>query len=134
MSCLCVTPACTVASRSPGLTRRILSIREISIVTPPRKATTLPSKPLPLPKGIIGTLCRAQILTIALTSSVRLREGNGVRRYAGMIRGIPAMLLAHQFAGRQTIDQSSDSDAMQIAVAGSTVIERAIGSSGQHRR
>jgi hypothetical protein len=35
----------------------------------------------------------------------RLREGNGVRRHAGMIRGIPAMLLAHQFVGRQAIAQ-----------------------------
>ena len=70
LSCLWVTPACTVASRSPGLTRRIWFIRERSMVTPPRNATTWPSKPLPLPKGIIGTLWLAHTLTISLTSSV----------------------------------------------------------------
>ena len=35
----------------------------------------------------------------------RLRKGNGIRRHTGMIRGIPAVLLAHQFAGRQAIAQ-----------------------------
>ena len=70
LSCSWVTPASTVASRSPALTCRIWFIREISIHTPPRNATTWPSKPVPLPKGIIGTLCRAHIWTISLTSAV----------------------------------------------------------------
>src|SRR5260221_1575540 len=70
LSCSWVTPACTVASRSPVLTCKIRCICERSRHTPPRNATTLPSKPVPLPKGISGTLCCAQILTISLTCSV----------------------------------------------------------------
>jgi hypothetical protein len=35
----------------------------------------------------------------------RLRKCDDVRRYTGMIGGILAMLLAHQFSGRQAIAQ-----------------------------
>jgi hypothetical protein len=50
--------------------------------TPPRTATTLPSRPVPLPKGISGTLCRAQVLTISLTprSIARRRRRPAVHR------------------------------------------------------
>ncbi len=40
------------------------------MVTPPRSAAMWPSSEVPVPNGITGTRCAAQICTIPLTSSV----------------------------------------------------------------
>jgi D-lactate dehydrogenase (cytochrome) len=81
-----------LSSAAPALTFRIRFVRDISIHTPPRNATRLPSKPVPAPNGIIGTLFRAQSLDDIAHLLSRLREGDSVRRYTGVIGCILSVL------------------------------------------
>ena len=70
LTCVRVTPACTVTVRSSALTETTLFMRDRSIETPPCTASRWPSSEEPTPNGITGTACRSASFTTAATSSV----------------------------------------------------------------
>src|SRR5574343_37208 len=70
LSCLRVTPGCTVTVRSSGLTESTRFMRETSRLMPPCTASKWPSSEEPTPNGITGTLCCAHSLTASATSCV----------------------------------------------------------------
>src|SRR6516225_1117713 len=70
LSCMRVTPACTVTVRSSGLSCSTRSMRETSTLTPPCTASRWPSSDEPAPYGITGTRCPAAHATTKATSSV----------------------------------------------------------------
>ena len=47
---------------------------DTSMQMPPASAATPPSREVPVPKGTMGSLCFAQSLTMALTSSVEVAK------------------------------------------------------------
>src|SRR5690606_2932612 len=70
LSCLRVTPACTVTVRSSALTASTRFICDTSIDKPPCTASRWPSSDEPTPNGITGTLYARHCLTASATSSV----------------------------------------------------------------
>ena len=58
-----------MTSRSSTDSRVIVSMRDMSMLTPPCSAAMWPSSDEPAPKGIIGVPCRAQVRTITTASS-----------------------------------------------------------------
>src|SRR3569623_945538 len=70
LSSLRVMPACTTQSRASAGTVTSLFMSRMSIDTPPCGALTWPSSEEPVPNGMIGILCRAQMRTTCCTSSV----------------------------------------------------------------
>ena len=64
------TPACTTASRSAVLISTIASMRSSERITPPSTALAPPDRPVPAPRGTIGTPAAAHALTTAATSAV----------------------------------------------------------------
>jgi hypothetical protein len=69
-SCLRVTPASTVTSRSSTLRRSTRFIRVRSMLMPPRTGITCPSSDDPAPNGVIGHRSSAHAATMACTSTV----------------------------------------------------------------
>src|SRR6478609_3005669 len=70
LSCLRVMPGSTTQSRSCAFTASTLFMSRKSTDTPPKGALMWPSSEVPVPKGITGTRCAAQMRTIAWTSAV----------------------------------------------------------------
>ncbi|MCY1519643.1 hypothetical protein D9M68_544000 [compost metagenome] len=70
LSCLRVTPGCTVTVRSSALTESTLFMRETSMLMPPCTASRWPSSDEPTPKGMTGTLCSLASFTASATSCV----------------------------------------------------------------
>src|SRR3954447_3590373 len=70
LSCLRVIPGSTTQSRSCAFTASTLFMSRKSTDTPPRGALMWPSSEVPVPNGMTGTRCAAQMRTIAWTSSV----------------------------------------------------------------
>ena len=70
LSCMRVTPACTVAVRSSACTDSTRFMRDRSMLTPPCTASRCPSSDEPAPYGMTGTACRCASATTAATSSV----------------------------------------------------------------
>ena len=70
LSALRVMPGWTTQSRSSACTASTWFMSRTSIETPPCGALTWPSSEVPVPNGMIGTRCAAQIRTISCTSSV----------------------------------------------------------------
>ena len=78
-------------------------------MTPPSTAAKWPSSEVPVPKAITGVPWRAQIRTIAATSSVRGDEGHRVGRMALVVGHVLAVLLAHRRRGGKPLaDQRAD--------------------------
>ena len=69
-SCLRVTPAWTVTSRSSTDRRRMAFISRMSTQTPPCSAWTWPSSEVPAPNGTSGAPWRAHTPTMPAASSV----------------------------------------------------------------
>lgn len=65
-----VTPASTVQSKSSNETFTTSVMFVSAMVTPPLRALTPPSSPVPVPKGVIGMLLAKHSLQISLTSWV----------------------------------------------------------------
>ena len=63
-------PGWTTQSRSSACTASTWFMSRTSIETPPCGALTWPSSEVPVPNGMIGTRCAAQMRTISCTSSV----------------------------------------------------------------
>ncbi len=70
LSCLRVTPGCTVTVRSSALMLSTWFIWLTSRLMPPSTASRWPSSEVPTPNGITGTRCIAASLTTMATSSV----------------------------------------------------------------
>ena len=70
LSALRVMPGSTTQSRSSACTASTWFMSRTSIETPPCGALTWPSSEVPVPNGITGTRCAAQMRTISCTSSV----------------------------------------------------------------
>ncbi len=64
------TPASTRARRFRSSTFKIRFSRVVAMTTPPSTASTAPLRLVPVPRGMIGTLCAAQILTTSTVSAV----------------------------------------------------------------
>ena len=122
-SCLRVTPASTVASRSSALTRRIRVMRERSIVTPPRTGITCPSSEDPAPNATIGhAVPRTDPDDVADLLSGEW-EDDGVRQATLVMRLAAAVVLAHGGNSRHAI-------ADQVA----EIIQECVGREGSVRR
>ena len=70
LSCLRVTPGCTVTVKSSALICSTLFMRLTSMLMPPCTASKCPSSEVPTPNGMTGTLCNAANLTASATSCV----------------------------------------------------------------
>src|SRR3954453_8318776 len=70
LSCLRVMPGSTTQSRSCAFTASTLFMSRKSTDTPPRGALIWPSSEVPVPNGMTGTRCAAQMRTIVWTSAV----------------------------------------------------------------
>src|SRR4051812_230615 len=70
LSCLRVMPGSTTQSRSCAFTASTLFMSRKSTDTPPRGALMWPSSEVPVPNGMTGTRCAAQMRTIVWTSAV----------------------------------------------------------------
>ena len=82
LSCLRVTPGWTTTSRSASLTVSTLFMRLKSSEMPPLGALIWPSSEVPVPKAMIGVLCRAQSWTICCTSSADSAKTTASGRWA----------------------------------------------------
>ena len=74
-----------------------------SIETPPCGALMWPSSEVPVPNGITGTRCCAQMRTASCTSSVDLRKHHRVRRLVLDPGQGVAVLLAHRLRGDEPV-------------------------------
>src|SRR6185312_14024995 len=70
LSCLRVMPGSTTQSRSCAFTASTRFMSRKSTDTPPSGALMWPSSDVPVPNGMTGTRCAAQMRTIAWTSAV----------------------------------------------------------------
>ncbi len=84
LSCLRVTPGCTVTVRSSALIDSTLFMRDTSMLMPPCTASRWPSSEEPTPKGMTGTLCSLASFTASATSCVlsanTTAEGGGASK------------------------------------------------------
>ena len=98
-----MTPAWTVASRSSTLTRSTRFIRDRSMQTPPRRASTCPSSEVPAPKGMMGMFRAAAARTMALISSVVCRVGDDVGSRRLMVRLAVAVMVTDGWCRRHPV-------------------------------
>ena len=78
-------------------------MRLTSSEMPPLGALMWPSSEVPVPKAMIGVLCRAQSWTICLHLLGRFGEHHGVGQMRLVEGDVLAMLLAHGVRGAQPI-------------------------------
>ena len=74
------TPGSTMAMRSSTLMSTIFFMRSVESTRPPRTGSAPPVMPVPVPRGVTGTLCSAASRS---TSSISARESHSTAASGG---------------------------------------------------
>ena len=113
-----MTPGCTTATRFSVSISRIRSIAVKAIVSPPSIPAAPPDRPVPAPRGTIGTPSSPAIRTSSTTSAVRRREDDGPRQPRMEVRRlIQAVGLAIDRLGEQSKTGQAGGDRRSERVA-----------------
>ena len=106
LSCLRVTPGCTVTVRSSALIDSTRFMRDTSMLMPPCTASRWPSSDEPTPKGITGTLCSLASFTASATSCVLSAKTTADGRWRIEGRFVAPVLRAHRQRGRAAVAEA----------------------------